>query len=237
MTSQGGVSRAHGRSTLQKGAFWLLHLGVILICVWLAALDGIHTIGSAFGFDWSLSDPVRALVLLLCAVIYFLRHGITLFYLLVRRIEWAEALGLTAFMALFEIGLLVIGGGVMRTEPLPFDALDVLAGLLFLLGSFLNSGSEIQRKLWKRDPANKGHCYTGGLFAYSMHINYFGDVVLFTGWSLLTHNVWTLVLPVFMLLSFAFMHIPALDAYLAERYGAEFQAYATRTKKLVPFIW
>jgi protein-S-isoprenylcysteine O-methyltransferase Ste14 len=34
-----------------------------------------------------------------------------------------------------------------------------------------------------------------------------------------------------------FLNVPALDRYLAERYGEEFQAYAARTKKLIPFVY
>ena len=89
----------------------------------------------------------------------------------------------------------------------------------------------------KQDSANKGECYTGGLFRHSMHINYFGDIVLFTGWSLFTHATWALALPVFMAIMFAFVHIPALDAYLAKRYGDAFENYARKTKKLVPYVW
>ena len=70
-----------------------------------------------------------------------------------------------------------------------------------------------------------------------MHMNYFGDVVLFTGWSLLTAAFWALGLPVLMLLMFMFIHMPPLDQYLAERYGDEFQVYRSKTKRLIPFIW
>ena len=57
------------------------------------------------------------------------------------------------------------------------------AGLaLYVLGSYLNTWSEVDRCLWKKDKRNKGKLYTKGLWRYSMHINYFGDVVLFTGW-------------------------------------------------------
>ena len=140
-------------------------------------------------------------------------------------------------MAFFEIGLLLVGGGAFSQQSIPFGALDVAAAALLMLGSLLNTGSEVQRKLWKKDPAHQGQCYTAGLFAYAMHINYFGDVVLFSGWCLLTRNLWTLLLPLSMALMFAFMHIPPLDAYLQERYGDAFTAYARRTKKLIPFIW
>jgi protein-S-isoprenylcysteine O-methyltransferase Ste14 len=38
-------------------------------------------------------------------------------------------------------------------------------------------------------------------------------------------------------LNFALVIIPAHDAYLAMRYGAEFHEYARRTKKLVPLLY
>jgi len=70
-----------------------------------------------------------------------------------------------------------------------------------------------------------------------MHINYFGDTILFTGWCLLTHNIWVLGFPMLMGMSFIFYHIPGLDVYLAERYGKEFKAYSEKTKKFIPFIY
>ncbi len=70
-----------------------------------------------------------------------------------------------------------------------------------------------------------------------MHINYFGDLVLFTGWALLTARAVLLFIPVVMLWGFVVLNIPALDHYLAERHGETFQMYAARTKKLVPFVY
>ena len=52
---------------------------------------------------------------------------------------------------------------------------------LFLIGSCLNTCSEWQRMIWKKNKANRGKLYTKGLFRYSMHINYFGDTVSFAG--------------------------------------------------------
>lgn len=237
MTDKGGVNRIHARSRLQKTMFWGLHFAIILVCAWLVLGDGIDTLGDLFGRTIVLSDPTRASILLACAVIYFVRHGMTLLYLLARRVDWGEVFGLSVFFALFELGLLLVGGGVLRDAPIALSGLDVFALALYLLGSYLNSASEIQRKLWKEDPSNKGRCYTGGLFRHSMHMNYFGDVVLFTGWCLLTASFWTLGLPLLMLLMFIFIHIPPLDQYLAERYGEEFEAYRTKTKRLIPFVW
>ncbi len=149
--------------------------------------------------------------MLACAFIYWLRHVVTLFYLLARKIEWSEVLGLLVFMGMFEIGLVLLGGGAFRDHTLNLGWLDLVALVTFSLGSYLNSFSEIQRKWWKADPANKGHCYTKGLCRYSMHINYFGDTVLFTGWCIFTHNFWVLGLPLLMGCTFIFYHIPALE--------------------------
>ena len=232
----GGVNRVHDDSLVQKIVFWGLHLLSVAFAAWLL-YGGVAWLGSASGFEWTLGDPVRGRVMLACAVLYWLRHGVTLFWLLARRVGWGEVLGLSVFFGLFEIGLVVVGGGLFREHPVPWGAIDVCGVLLVLAGSALNSGSEIQRKLWKQNAANRGHCYTGGLFRYSMHINYFGDIVLFTGWALLSASLWTLALPALMAYMFITIHIPGLDAYLAERYGEEFREYAARTKKLVPLIY
>lgn len=224
MTQSGGVSRIHAKSGRQKAVFALLHAALIAICVWIALRAG-------------LPDRSRALLLAGVAGLYFLRHMLTLFVLLKRKVAWGEVLGLSGFMALFEIGFLLLGAGLLRGAAVPFGPWDGVALALILAGSALNSGSELQRMIWKRDPANRGHCYTGGLFRYSAHINYFGDTVLFTGWALLTASPWAFAVPLFMGLSFVFYHIPALDAYLAERYGDEFRGYAARTARFVPFLY
>jgi len=45
------------------------------------------------------------------------------------------------------------------------------------------------------------------------------------------------MVPLAMGLNFVFVIIPAHDAYLAARYGTEFQQYAERTRRLVPLLY
>ena len=220
----GGVDRAHDRSFAPKLIFATLHGSIVGLCLWLA-----------FALEWA--DPARAKLLAACAVLYFLRHLITLFVLLKRKVELSEALGLSAFMALFEIGFLLLGAGILRETAVPISGMDMLALGLIAFGSYLNTGSELQRMIWKKRPESKGRCYTGGLFKHSMHINYFGDMVLFVGWALLTISWLAFVIPLFMTVGFVFFHIPGLDAYLSQRYGTEFDAYAAKTAKLIPFLY
>jgi steroid 5-alpha reductase family enzyme len=224
MPTAGGVDRSHLPSREPKLAFAALHA---------AALAG----GGWFAFGGALPDLARARLLFAVAALYFLRHLLTLFVLLKRRVGYGEAAGLSLFLAAMEVGFVMVGGGALRHEVVPFDWLDAVAVGLVLVGSGLNSGSELQRWAWKKDAANQGHCYTKGLFAWAMHVNYFGDTVMFTGWAMLTRSPWALILPAVMAMTFVFFHIPALDAYLADRYGDEFRAYASRTAKFVPFLY
>jgi len=182
-----GVDRSHDKSVTEKTVFMLGHLFIVLVCAWIVFFEGVSKTGILFDQNWNLTDIKRAYILFACAFLYWLRHVITLFYLLARKIEWSEVVGLLVFIAIFEIGLVVIGGGAFRDYSIELGWLDILALLFLLFGSYLNSFSEIQRKWWKKDPSNKGRCYTEGLFKYSMHINYFGDTVLFTGWCLFTY--------------------------------------------------
>ena len=52
----------------------------------------------------------------------------------------------------------------------------------------------------------------------SVHINYFGDIVLFTGLAIVTHSLSMLVIPLIMAVNFVFNIIPSLDRYLEKKY-------------------
>ncbi|WP_298260156.1 DUF1295 domain-containing protein [uncultured Litoreibacter sp.] len=221
----GGIDRSHDSSLWPKRVFASLHGIIVLACLWVAFGGG----------EWP--DGLRAKVLALCALLYFLRHLVTLFVLLQRRVEMSEVWGLLLFMAIFEVGFLLLGAGGLSGQARPFRPVDWAGIGLVLCGSYLNTGSELQRRKWKQNPASKGHCYTGGLFAYSAHINYFGDSVLFTGWAILAASAFAFAIPIMMTLLFIFFHIPALDTYLAERYGDEFKTYAGKTAKFMPFVY
>jgi protein-S-isoprenylcysteine O-methyltransferase Ste14 len=114
---------------------------------------------------------------------------------------------------------------------------EVIGILLYLSGSYLNTQSEYHRHVWKLKAKNRGRLYTKGLFGLAMHINYFGDIILFTGLAAVTHSLSILVIPLIMTVNFIFNIIPSLDRYLEKKYKDEFITYARKTKKLVPLIY
>jgi steroid 5-alpha reductase family enzyme len=125
--------------------------------------------------------------------------------------------------------------GIQSQQPLGF--VDLVGVLLYLTGSYVGTSSEYSRHLWKACPKNQGHLYTEGLFKYCRHINYFGDLLLFCGFVFLTWQLWTGIMPLVMFLNFTLTIIPAHDSYLAIRYSGEFDDYARRTRKLIPFLY
>ena len=84
------------------------------------------------------------------------------------------------FMQLYAQFFATTGGA----NPEPINLVTILGLALFVLGSYLNTASEYMRHVWKRRPENAGKLYTGGLFRYARHINYFGDDLLGTGFAL-----------------------------------------------------
>jgi len=175
----------------------------------------------------------RQVILMFCLLFYVSRLFITVFVFLKRKMAWSEMLLVSGLMSFALFSFAKVGGNSHQ----PVGVLDCISIFLYLFGSWLNTYSEYTRHIWKKHEVNKGRPYTEGLFKYSMHINYFGDVVLFTGFALITCSFSLLVIPLIMALNFIFFIIPRLDKYLAKKYGEEFKEYAGRTKKLIPGIY
>merc|ERR1712183_1261588 len=112
-----------------------------------------------------------------------------------------------------------------------------VASIMYVLGSYLNTYSEFQRKIWKQDPIHKGRCYMLGLFSLSRNINYFGDSLLFAGWAVATGNWINSWAPILMSLSFYFYHIPDKEKYLQTRYAQDWPTYLSQTPySFIPYI-
>ena len=176
---------------------------------------------------------VREVITIACLIIYLFRLYFTTFVFLKRKMVWGEIFIISTLMsaALFALGH---AGGFSSATLNLFDYFGIL---LYIIGSWLNTQSEYTRYFWKKDDNNKGKLYTEGLFKYSMHINYFGDVLLFSGLVLITQSFTLFIIPFAMLVNFVVSIIPRLDKYLESKYGNDFVDYSAKTKKLIPWIY
>jgi len=110
---------------------------------------------------------------------------------------------------------------------------------LFAFGSFVETLSELQRKAFKDNKANKGKIYTGGLFKLARHVNYLGEVFWYTGYALLTTGLPFVGALFFGMLSYTFIDvaIPELGAYMELKYKKQWEEYKKATPyELFPLI-
>ena len=134
--------------------------------------------------------------------------------------------------ALYYIGFPLL---INKTQ-VNISLVDYIGIGLFLIGSFLNTFSELQRHFWKAKPENKGKIYSKGLFSWSMHINYFGDFLWVIAYAVITWNIFSISIPIFLFCFFVFYNIPKLDNYLLGKYKDSFTEYSKKTKRFIPFV-
>ncbi len=217
------------KSIYQKSVLILLELVIVIISYWILFENGFNKI---FPSNIVAGNRMRYIIIFSFNIIVFLRMLVTM-SMLNRKMPWEEVFSIPFAFALYYIGFALL---VYRTD-IKIDALDYFSILLFLFGSFLNTFSELQRKKWKKKAENKGHIFTKGLFAYSMHINYFGDFLWVIAYALISRNWYSIFIPIFLFCFFVFFNIPKLDKYLSEKYKDEFSKYKTKTKSFVPFLF
>ena len=87
-----------------------------------------------------------------------------------------------------------------------------------MVGILIETISEIQRAQFKKDPANAGKPYSGGLFGWARNINYGGYLVWRTGYALVAGGpVWGLIVGALVFQNFVKNSIPELDGYCQKR--------------------
>jgi protein-S-isoprenylcysteine O-methyltransferase Ste14 len=223
----------HRPSGTQKLTFVVLHLAILGWGAWLLLDGGAVGVLSLFGWIATPAEPVRRAVLVVCGLIYWLRLTLGTFIFMRRRMDGSEVAVVVPWLLVIHTTFALLGATATGSIGWLFG----LGLALYAAGSLINTVSEYQRHRWKQVPAHGGHLYTGGLFRYARHVNYFGDIVLFSGWALATGRLVALVLPAIMTVVFVFEHAPRLDRYLAERYGDEYARWAAETPRLVPFLF
>lgn len=89
---------------------------------------------------------------------------------------------------------------------------------LYSVGMVIEFFSEIQRKRFKENPANKGKPYGGGLFSLATHINYGGYTVWRIGYAIVAAGLpWGLFTAGLTAHVFTTSIIPELDDYCTRR--------------------
>jgi len=118
-----------------------------------------------------------------------------------------------------------------------------IGAAVWLIGFVIEVAADRQKGAFKSDAGNEGKFIDTGLWAWSQHPNYFGEIVLWLGIAIIAIPLLSgtayLVLfsPVFVFLLLTKLSgIPMLDAKAKERWGDDpaYQQYRKKTSKLIP---
>lgn len=135
--------------------------------------------------------------------------------------------------------LAVITGGVR----VPLGAVGIAGIALWAVGLLIEIVADLQKSRFKSNPHNKGKFINVGLWGWSRHPNYFGEIVLWTGMAIVALPVlrgwqWaTLISPVFVaFLLIRVSGIPLLEEKADKRWGGgnDYEDYKRRTSVLIP---
>ncbi|MDJ0711586.1 MAG: DUF1295 domain-containing protein [Woeseiaceae bacterium] len=132
----------------------------------------------------------------------------------------------------------IITGG--NREPL--GVIGYVGIAVWIIGTLIEIVADQQKSAFRADPANNGRFITTGLWAWSRHPNYFGEITLWTGMAIIAIPVlegwqWaTLISPVFVFFLLTKVSgIPMLENAADEKWGGEkdYETYKQRTPVLV----
>jgi steroid 5-alpha reductase family enzyme len=126
-------------------------------------------------------------------------------------------------------------------HPQPLGAFAALGTVAWLAGFAIEVVADQQKIRFRADPVNRGRFIESGLWAWSRHPNYFGEILLWFGVAVIALPAlsgWqhlTLISPVFVyVLLTRISGVPLLESRGKKRWGNEpaYRAYKKRTPAL-----
>ena len=111
------------------------------------------------------------------------------------REEWGDHVIIRSFFQVFILQgllLLLISLPVITVnvaESSPTTLWDVIGAVVWITGFIFEAGGDYQLLRFKKAPLHKGKVITTGLWKYTRHPNYFGEVTLWWGIYLLALSV------------------------------------------------
>jgi steroid 5-alpha reductase family enzyme len=266
-----GLAWAGSQGSYQVGNFPLFAaaVGLAFIIQWLVYIPSLlgrtekyfdltgsvtYVFIAALAVALGPARDLRSLVLLVLVVAWALRLG-TFLFLRIRKAgedrrfreiktSWARFLMTWTLQGLWVSFTLAAALVVFTsTKRAGIDAFLVIGLVVWVLGFTLEAVADYQKSAFRADPANQGRFIHSGLWSWSRHPNYFGEIVLWTGVAIIALPVLTgwswvaLISPLFItILLTRISGIPMLEKRADEKWGgqADYEAYKARTSVLIP---
>jgi len=126
---------------------------------------------------------------------------------------------------------------VNLSDKLSFGTTEILGILVWFIGLYFEVVADQQLKVFISDPLNKGKVMDRGLWKFSRHPNYFGEVVMWWGLFLVAlpsaNGILTIIGPITITLLILFVSgVPLLEKKYAGR--PEYEEYKRKTSIFIP---
>lgn len=118
----------------------------------------------------------------------------------------------------------------------------LIGSLIWAAGFAIEAAADVEKSRFRADPANRGAFIHRGLWAWSRHPNYFGEIVVWIGVAVIALPVlqgWryvTLISPLFVILLLTRVSgVPLLEKRADEKWAGQhdYEAYKERTPVLI----
>jgi steroid 5-alpha reductase family enzyme len=213
-----------------------------------------YIVVAVIGVLLSADVGARSFLLLAMVVIWAVRLGSYLF-LRIRKAgadkrfddikpSFARFLNTWTLQALWvTLTLAAALAAITSTQRVALGTVTAIGLVVWVVGIGLEATADAQKSRFRADPANKGRFIHSGLWSWSRHPNYFGEILLWVGVAVVALPVlrgwqWvTLISPVFVaLLLLRVSGVPMLEKAADDKWGgqADYEAYKSRTSVLVP---
>ena len=133
---------------------------------------------------------------------------------------------------------------ITSTQNIPLGVYAILGVIVWIIGFGIEVTADRQKSIFKENPDNKGKFISSGLWAYSRHPNYFGEIILWIGIFIICIPVlqgaqWiTIISPIFIFVLLKYVSgINLLEAKADNTWGGqpEYEEYKKNTSEL--FLW
>lgn len=130
-----------------------------------------------------------------------------------------------------------------KDQNMQIEALSVLGLLISIFGITIETIADMQKFIFKSKPENKDNFIRTGLWKYSRHPNYFGEILMWVGVFvfsvpfLIGIELVSVVSPLFIFLLLRFFSgVPTIEKKYAVKYkdNPEYQDYLKNTNMFVP---
>ncbi len=157
------------------------------------------------------------------------------------REDWGDFYVIRSYLQIF-----ILQGFFMFLISLPFvfstedrssnlSILSILGIVIWIIGFLFESIADNQLRKFIQNPENKGKILKTGLWKYSRHPNYFGEVTMWWGIFLIVSHIsiWTIISPLTITILILFVSgIPLLEAKYKD--NKEFEEYKKLTSVFFP---